>query len=95
MTKTACAGEWDRNASADSTADALQDRASDGTNRLEYLLAELRCAVLRARLMQADLVAVGLALKGGLITADQAVALLSDCDLLRLIGPQPTTPDGP
>lgn len=32
--------------------------------RLEYLLAELRCASLRARLWQADIDAVGLALKG-------------------------------
>jgi hypothetical protein len=31
--------------------------------RHEYLLAELRCASLRARLWQADIDAVGLALK--------------------------------
>jgi hypothetical protein len=33
--------------------------------RREYLLAELRCASLRARLQQSDIDAVGLALKGG------------------------------
>jgi hypothetical protein len=31
----------------------------------EYLLAELRCAALRARLWQADIEAVGVALRGG------------------------------
>jgi hypothetical protein len=43
------------------------------TGRIEYLLAELRCASLRARLLQADIDAVGRALKGGLITTEQAL----------------------
>ena len=54
--------------------------------RREYLLAELRAATLRARLWQADIDAVGLALKAGLISPDQAVEHLSDCGLLRLLG---------
>ena len=54
--------------------------------RRNYLLAELRCAVLRARLWAADIEAVGLALKGGLITPDQAVEILADCNCLHLIG---------
>jgi hypothetical protein len=58
-------------------------------SRSEYLLAELRCASLRARLLQADIDAVGLALKGGLITADQALDLLHDCDVLWLVGTHP------
>jgi hypothetical protein len=36
--------------------------------RVEYLLAELRCASLRARLWQADIEAVGAALKARWIT---------------------------
>ena len=52
-----------------------------------YLLAELRCAVLRAKLLENDLVAIGLALKGGLIDADSAVEHLWECDALRLIAP--------
>jgi hypothetical protein len=55
-------------------------------DRTEYLLSEIRCAALRARLMAADLDAVGLSLKGGLVTPDQAVELLADVDVLRLIG---------
>ena len=55
----------------------------------EYLLAELRCAALRARLLQADVEAVGLALKGGLISPDQALELLADVDALRIIGTPP------
>jgi hypothetical protein len=53
--------------------------------RVDYLLAELRCAVLRARLWAADIEAVGLALKGGLITPDQAVEILADCNCLHLV----------
>ena len=57
-----------------------------GLNFQEYLLAEMRVASLRSRIEQADLEAIGLALKGGLITPDQAIALLHDVDVLRLVG---------
>jgi hypothetical protein len=42
-------------------------------------------------LMQADIIAIDLALRGGLITLEQAAELLHDCDLLRYIGPLPET----
>jgi hypothetical protein len=56
-------------------------------SRSEYLLAELHCAALRMRLWQADIEAVGLALMGTLITPEQALELLHDRDVLRLVGP--------
>jgi hypothetical protein len=56
-------------------------------SRREYLLAELRCAALRARLWQADVEAVGLALRGGLIEPEEVLELLHDCDVLCLVGP--------
>jgi hypothetical protein len=52
----------------------------------DYLLAELRCAVIRARLWQVDIEAVGIALKNGLVTPEQALELLDDCDCLHLVG---------
>jgi hypothetical protein len=55
-------------------------------DRTEYLLGELRCAALRARLWVADIEAVGTALRGGLISPDQAVEALADCDALHLMG---------
>jgi hypothetical protein len=57
------------------------------TSRCDYLLAELRAASLRARLWQADIEAVGLALKAGLVEPEQALALLHDCDALYLVAP--------
>jgi hypothetical protein len=54
-----------------------------------YLLAELRCASLRARILQADIEAIGIALKGGLISPDQAIELIADVDALRLVGTPP------
>ena len=54
------------------------------TGRIDYLLAELRCASLRARLLQADIDAVGQALKGGLITTEQALCYLEDIGIQRL-----------
>jgi hypothetical protein len=56
--------------------------------RRDYLLAELRCASLRARLWQADIDAVGAALKAGLVEPEQALELLHDCDCLQLISPK-------
>jgi hypothetical protein len=56
-------------------------------SRVDYLLAELRCASLRARLWQADIDAVGLALKDGLIDPEQALELLRDCGALQLVDP--------
>jgi hypothetical protein len=56
--------------------------------RRDYLIAELRCASLRARLWQADIDAVGMALKSGLVEPEQALELLHECDCLRLISPK-------
>jgi hypothetical protein len=56
----------------------------------DYLLAELRCASLRARLQVRDIDAVGLALKAEWITPEQAVEALADCDCLKLIEPKET-----
>jgi hypothetical protein len=57
-------------------------------SRRDYLLAELRCASLRARLWQTDIDAVGMALKAGLVEPEQALELLADCDCLQLISPK-------
>jgi hypothetical protein len=57
------------------------------SDRADYLLAELRCASLRARLVQADIEAVGVALKGGLVSPDEALELLGDCGALIYIEP--------
>ena len=56
----------------------------------DYLIAELRCAVLRAKLWQNDLTAIGVALKAGFIGPDDAVAHLWNCDALRLVIPSST-----
>ena len=58
----------------------------NSTDFTAYLLAEMRCAVMRSRIQQLDLEAVGIALRDGLISADQAIRLLDDVDVLRLIG---------
>jgi hypothetical protein len=65
----------------------LSGRRPDGLTLRPYLLAEIRCAVLRARIAADDLVAIGLALRGGLITSAQALDLIDDCDALRFVVP--------
>jgi hypothetical protein len=58
-----------------------------GMTRREYLMGELRCASLRARLQVQDIEAVGMALGAGLIQPEQALELLADCDCLQFISP--------
>jgi hypothetical protein len=62
--------------------------ARNNQSKTEYLLSELRCAALRARLWQADIDTIGLALKGGFISPDQAVEHLHDCGVLHLLAPE-------
>ena len=52
----------------------------------EYILSELRAASLRAKLLSSEIDAIGIALKGGLISADQALVLMNGVDLFRVIG---------
>lgn len=65
------------------------------TDRTEYLLQEICCASMRAGLIQADINAVGLSLKHGLITAEQAIEHLHDCGLLQFIEPTSPTQKAP
>jgi hypothetical protein len=65
----------------------LQTVPSGPLLSVDYLLAELRCAVLRARLIQADLIAIGIALKQGTLSPDEALEELEAIDLIRLIRP--------
>ena len=59
----------------------------------EFLLAALRAASTRARLMEADLTTIGIALKGGLIGPDTAVRWIMEGGLLHMVGalPESTT----
>jgi hypothetical protein len=50
-----------------------------------YVLAEIRCAALRARLMANELNTMGVALKGGLIDTNAALAHLHEVGVLHLI----------
>jgi hypothetical protein len=54
--------------------------------RVDYLLAELRCASLRAQLWAAEIDAVGVALESGLIDPERALELLRDRGALQPAG---------
>jgi hypothetical protein len=64
--------------------------ATSEKDKAGYLLAELRCAALRARLAACEVDAIGIALRSGMIDPDTAVAWLHDCGLLDYV----TLPDG-
>lgn len=55
-------------------------------SKREYILAEFRCAVTKARLAQCELEAVALALKHKVVTPEQAVALFWESDAIQFLG---------
>lgn len=55
-------------------------------SRREYILAEFRCALIKARLAQLDIEAVGIALKNNVVTSEQAVAMFWDSEAVRFLG---------
>jgi hypothetical protein len=61
-----------------------EPNASEGS-RQNFLLAELRCAALRSRLMTADIDSISTALRGNFITTDDAIAWLSECGGLHFV----------
>ena len=65
----------------------------NGPRLRAYLLAELRCAALRARLAAHDIDAIGIALNGDLITAIEALELLDDADAIRFLVPTQPEPE--
>jgi hypothetical protein len=70
-----------------------RQQASEPLLNAEYVLAELRCLSLRARIIQADVDAIGLALKGGVISVDQAIDLITN-DLEPAFDELPTAGGG-
>lgn len=48
------------------------------SRRVKYVLAEIRCAIARAKLAMHDAEAVGLALSIGMITPEAAIQMLWD-----------------
>ena len=66
------------------STDALIPTNDDG--KREYILAEFRCALTKAKLAQRDIEAVGLALKNGIVTPEQAAAMFWDSDAVQFLG---------
>lgn len=54
--------------------------------RREYILAEFRCALIRAKLAQLDIEAVGSALKHNIISPEQAVAMFWGSEAIHFLG---------
>ena len=59
-------------------------REGNGTFRT-FVLAELKCAALRSRLMTAEIDSINAALRGNFITADDAIAWLDECGGLQYV----------
>jgi hypothetical protein len=51
----------------------------------DFILAELKCAALRSRLVTAELDSIGVALAGNFITEDDAIAWLDECGGLQFV----------
>jgi hypothetical protein len=55
-------------------------------NRREYVLAEFRCALLKAKLAVLDIEAVACALSYNIISPEQAVAFFWDSEAVHFVG---------
>lgn len=55
-------------------------------HRRAYVLAEFRCALIKAKLAQLDIEAVASALTYNIISVEQAVALFWDSDAVHFLG---------
>jgi hypothetical protein len=73
----------------------MSDINTSADDLIVYLLAEIRCAARRAKLAADDLVAIGLALKGGPITPYQALTHIEETDAFRFLGRLPGDHWGP
>jgi hypothetical protein len=54
--------------------------------RRAYVLAEFRCALMKAKLAQLDIEAVACALRDNIITVDQAVGAFWDSEAVHFLG---------
>lgn len=54
--------------------------------KCEYVLAELRCAWIKARLAQIEIETAAVAFKRNMVTSEEAAAMLSDSEVVRFIG---------
>lgn len=70
-------------------ADELEMEAIAEEQHREFLLSALRAASLRAKMWDADLTTIGIALKNGMIGTDTAVAWVRDAGLLWVVGAIP------
>jgi hypothetical protein len=52
----------------------------------EYILAEFRCALIKAKLAQHDIEAAAIALKNNIVTPEQAAAMFWDSDAVHFLG---------
>jgi hypothetical protein len=56
----------------------MSETAPTPSDFRDYLLAEIRCAALRARLAALDIDAAGVALRGGMITPEVALEWVNE-----------------
>ena len=68
-----------------STCTTAPPAVTSEEDRVSFVLAQLRCAALRARLAACEIDAIGVALRSGLIDSETAVAWLHDCGVLDSI----------
>jgi len=59
--------------------------------RREYVLAEFRCALVRAKLAQLEIETIAIALKGSFVTAEEAVAMFWDSEPIAFLGLEMST----
>jgi hypothetical protein len=66
--------------------DPMSCAYSELDHRREYILAEFRCAVVKAKLALCDLEATMIALQFNIVTPEQAAAMFWDSEAVHFLG---------
>ena len=55
-------------------------------SRRDYVLAEFRCALVKAKLAQLEIETIAIALKGNLVSPEQAMVMFCDSEPIAFLG---------
>jgi len=63
----------------------MRGTSADDVAFRKYVLAEIRCALVRAKLYANEIERIGIALKGGIVDPESAVAMMADAGTLGFL----------
>jgi hypothetical protein len=63
----------------------VRGTSADAVSFRKYVLAEMRCALMRARLYANEIERIGIALKGGIVGPESAMVMMAEAGALGFL----------